>query len=53
VAPPKARPTRSEARTTEQAARAKPRPWWLPEPDRSRKAPAKNGVGANNAPIFD
>jgi serine/threonine protein kinase len=51
---PKARTTRPD-RAADTAERAKPRPWWLPEPDRARK-PARSrqkGVGANNAPIFD
>jgi hypothetical protein len=55
TAAPKARATRSERAASEADTRAKPRPWWLPEPERARKSerPRPNGVGANNAPIFD
>jgi hypothetical protein len=55
AAAPKARATRSERTANDADSRAKPRPWWLPEPERARKPtrPGPNGVGANNAPIFD
>jgi hypothetical protein len=54
---PAARPTTSSTKagaTDPQGRASKPRPWWLPEPEKApRKRPAANGIGANSAPIFD
>jgi serine/threonine-protein kinase len=50
----KATPRPTPRATPSASGASKPRPWWLPEPEKpSRKRPGTNGVGANSAPIFD
>jgi serine/threonine protein kinase len=55
VPAPRASAARPDTRADDKEGRPAKRPWWLPEPERKSKParPGPNGVGANNAPIFD